>query len=75
MCNICDDFKANKITSEQAFERIFDALQDQSDSEKTGHLMELSADILDKDVPMTEANAEMDKDWWEKTHPWDGHED
>jgi len=65
MCRICDDFKSGKIDSQNAFNRIRDALVDQSDSEKIGHLMELSATILDKDVPLAETNEQADRDWEE----------
>lgn len=63
MCRICDEFKSGKIDSKQAFSRISDALQDQSDSEKTGHLMDLSAKILDKDVPMSETDEKAEEEW------------
>lgn len=63
MCNICDDFKNKKINSKEAFERIGTALKDQSDSEKTGHLIELSATILDEDVPMTERDEDIEEKW------------
>lgn len=68
MCKICDDWESKKISPKEAYRRIGDALRDQSDPEKTGHLMELSAIILDKDVPMTESNADLDKDWWDENH-------
>ncbi len=66
MCNICDDFKNKKINSKQAFERIGAALEDQSDSEKTGHLIQLSATILDEDVPMPERDENAEKNWQEE---------
>jgi hypothetical protein len=68
MCNICDDFKNKKIDSKKAFERITKALKDQSDDEKTGHLIELSAKILDSDVPMPESNEELDKKWHDENN-------
>jgi hypothetical protein len=63
MCKICDDFKKGNIDAKIAFVRISDALQDQSDSEKTGHLIELSATILDKDVPMSEVDEKAEEEW------------
>lgn len=68
MCNICDDFKNKKITSKQAFERITKALEDQSDSEKIGHLVSLSDTIIDNEVPMPESNEELDKKWHDENH-------
>jgi hypothetical protein len=65
MCSICDDWKSKKITSKEAFERVSDALNNSND-EKTRHLMELSAIILDKDVPMKERDEELEKKWSEE---------
>lgn len=66
MCSICDDFKTKKINSKEAFAQIADALRDQKDSKKTGHLIELSSTILDTDVPMPERDEAAEKNWQEE---------
>lgn len=67
MCKICDDFKAKKITSKEAFEQIGDALRS-AGSKTTRHLMDLSDTILDEDVPMTEKDEDLERKWHEENH-------
>lgn len=67
MCSICDDLKNKKIDSKEAFKRIGDALRI-ADPKTSRHLMSLSDTILDKEVPVTEKDEDLEKKWWDENH-------
>ena len=67
MCSICYYLKNKKIDSKEAFKRIGDALQ-KADPKTTRHLMTLSDTILDNEVPMSEKDEDLEKNWHEENN-------
>lgn len=68
MCNICSDWEKHKITTEEAMRNIGEALSCSKDKDAKQHLIDLSSRILDKDVPMTDKDEDLENKWWKETH-------
>ena len=62
MCMLCVEWEKQKMTGKEAFRAIGEMLIG-ADKEKTKHLMALSDKVLQKEVPMSETNPELDKNW------------
>ncbi len=71
MCIICTEWAKQKLTSKEAFRAIGEILHTSKDKAELDHVKELSEKILSNEVPETESNPQMDKDWWNSTHPED----
>lgn len=74
MCYICSDFKAKRITAEQAYKLINKTLARNTTAKEQAHLIALSDLIMDSDVPFKETNQEADEIWWKATHGHGGEE-
>lgn len=64
MCIICRNL--NHLTSEEAMRNIGEMLIG-ANKEHSKHLMDLASRILDKDVPIVDADSDMDENW-EREH-------
>lgn len=68
MCTICDKWRSKKITSEKAFSSISKILKISTNQRQIEHLVKLSDEIMDSEVPLSEQNQELDEVWWNQTH-------
>lgn len=64
MCVICKDWERGKLTSKEALKNIGEVIY--KDNKLDKHLMDLSEKILDKEVPLSDNDEEMDKLWQEE---------
>lgn len=67
MCIICLEWEKQKLTSKEAFKAIGEMMTPQTQK----HLEELSEKILQKEVPLTETNADAEEAFWNATHQED----
>jgi len=69
MCVICKEWQAGKLTSEEAVKALGEMINSQSipKKEKT-HYWKALDEIMEKEVPVTEADEELDRRWHEETH-------
>lgn len=65
MCNLCVEWEKGKLTAKEAMGAIGELIASGKDKE---HLVELSERILDKEVPISENDDELNKSWYEETH-------
>lgn len=68
MCIICQEWEKQRMTSKEAFRAIGEVLYGEKDPKKVEHLTDLSNRILEKEVPTSESNLDIDQDWWDHTH-------
>jgi hypothetical protein len=68
MCLICIDWEAGKLSAKEAFKNIGESLATAATEEERKHLFELSDRLLDKEVPTSEADSEMDSAWHKETY-------
>ena len=62
MCSICKKWQLGQIDSRQAFVEIGEALKVANAKQKS-HLMVLSEEIINKDVPLVERDEYADNIW------------
>lgn len=55
------------MTNRETLRAIGEMISPQ-DLEKNQHLMDLSARILDKELPLSEGELELDQDWWNENY-------
>lgn len=67
MCIVCRDWEAGKLTSKEALQNLGELIQAAKEDEKE-HYFEVSEKILDKEVPLSETDEELDQTWHEETH-------
>lgn len=70
MCIVCRDWQAGKLTSKEALGALGELINSSKKEDKE-HYFEVSEKILDKEVPVTEDDSELDKSWYEETHDGD----
>lgn len=64
---IWEEFSLGKLNTKQAFDEINKSLQGATESQ-TNILLKLSDKILDKEIPLTERDTEVEKAFWNATH-------
>lgn len=67
MCIVCKDWEAGKLTSKEALRALGELISGAKPKEKE-HLFKVSEKILDKEVPLSDNDEELDKNWHEETH-------
>lgn len=67
MCIICIEWEKGKMTSKEAFRAIGETMSPKTQK----HLEELSEKIIQKEVPETETNKDIDEAFWNATHQED----
>lgn len=68
MCKICNQWNAKEISAQEAMDMIGQAFKTASDKQ-VDHLVELSSQILDEEVPMTQKNEALEEKWWDEYGP------
>lgn len=67
MCIVCKDWELGKLTSKEALRALGELISGAKEKEKE-HLFKVSEKILDKEVPLSENDEELDQKWHEETH-------
>ena len=67
MCIVCKDWEAGKLTSKEALRALGELIASAKPKEKE-HFFKVSEKILDKEVPVSETDEELDQSWHEETH-------
>lgn len=67
MCIVCIDWEKGNMTSAEALRALGEMITTAKPKEKA-HFFKVSEKIMDKEVPMKEADDELDKSWHEETH-------
>lgn len=65
---MCKDWKAGRLTSEEALKNLGEMIIGTKDSRKSKHYFEVSEKILDKEVPTSDTDEELDKNWHDENH-------
>lgn len=64
MCVVCTDWLKGKMTSEEALRALGELIQSNDEySEDNLHYWEITDKILDKEVPIRDADPDLDKAW------------
>ena len=67
MCIICKEWESGKLTSEEALKNVGELMEGANEKESE-HYEQVVEKILDKEVPLSETDEELDKSWHEETH-------
>lgn len=67
MCMVCKDWEVGKLTSKEALRVLGELMIGASDKAKE-HFFKVSEKILDKEVPLSDNDEELDQSWHEETH-------
>jgi hypothetical protein len=69
MCIVCRDWEAGKLTSEEALGHLGEMMKgrEKGDAGRL-HYEEVVEKILDKEVPLSDSDEELDRSWHEETH-------
>lgn len=67
MCIVCKDWEAGKLTSQEALKNLGELIK-AADKKDKKHLFEVSEKILDKEVPLSDTDEELDQSWHEEMH-------
>ena len=72
MCFLCDEYQSGEIDGQEALETINEAITVELEVEHKAnlmkHMLEMSDMILAKEVPMTEKDEALDKQWSKETY-------
>lgn len=68
MCMICVEWQKQKMTAEEAFRAIGEIMNTTKDPKKINHLIKLSDTILNKEVPLSETDKELEKAWTKENY-------
>lgn len=72
MCIICKDWELGKLTSKEAFKNLGEMMEAaKNDAEESKHLFEVYEKILDKEVPISDNDEELNKNWHDENHGGD----
>jgi hypothetical protein len=67
MCKTCKQFKLGELSSKEALKLLGDELSSQ-DCRNKDHLWRAIDMIMDKELPQTQPDEEIESEWWKKTH-------
>lgn len=68
-CVVCREWELGKLTSKEALKNLGEMIQVEGTSKKESkHYYDAVEKILDKEVPTSESDEELDKSWHEETH-------
>ncbi len=59
MCILCVEWEKNKMTSQEVYKAIGEMINTSKDKAQAAHLQELSDKIMEKELPLTEADEEL----------------
>jgi hypothetical protein len=67
MCIVCKEWTAGRMTSKEALRNLGELMQSASLAGKA-HYDDVVEKILDKEVPLSDNDEELDQSWHEETH-------
>jgi hypothetical protein len=67
MCIVCTEWEKGKLTSKEALRNLGEMIGTGTEKEKE-HFFKVSEKILDKEVPLADADEDLDQKWHEETH-------
>jgi len=69
MCKVCVEWEMGKLTNKEALNILGELIgESTADSKRHKHYYGVVEKILDKEVPMADADEELDQKWHEETH-------
>jgi hypothetical protein len=71
MCLVCKDWIAGKLTSKEALSNLGELIGMKGEADldpKIRHYYDAVNKILDKEVPLSQNDEELDQSWHEETH-------
>lgn len=68
MCIICTEWEKERLTTQEAFRALGEQIGTAKTAEEKQHYMDLSDQILKKDLKEEEARDGLDAAWWNETH-------
>jgi len=66
MCIVCKDWKIGKLTNKEAIHALGELMSAASNKEMS-HYSKVLDKIMEKEVPVTESDDELDKLWQEES--------
>lgn len=69
MCIVCVDWQAGKLTNKEALRNLGEMINTTDlDKEKVAHYFATVDKIMEKELPQSETDDELDGKWWQNTH-------
>ncbi len=68
MCRVCVDWQAGKLTAKEAVRALGEMIGSPSEKSERSHYWKALDEIMEKEVPTTKTDEEMDKRWHEENH-------
>lgn len=71
MCIVCKEWLAGKLTSKEALGNLGELIGMKGEADrdpKIRHYYKAVEKILDKEVPLSDTDEELDQSWHEETH-------
>ncbi len=71
MCIVCVEWEAGKLTSKEALRALGELIGMKGEADrdpKVRHYYKSVEKILDKEVPVSDTDDELNKNWHEETH-------
>ena len=65
MCWICEAWRKRQLTSKEALQALGELIK--KDKNQSKHCLKVSEEILDREVPLSDTDEEMDKLWYDET--------
>lgn len=68
MCIVCKDWELGKLTNKEAFRNLGEMIASAEEEGEKNHLIETYEKILDKELPVTDNDEELNKSWHDENH-------
>lgn len=71
MCIVCKEWEAGKLSFKEALDNLGELIGMKGEADrdpKIRHYYEAVSKILDKEVPMSDSDEELDTKWHEENH-------
>lgn len=69
MCIVCLEWEKGKLTSTEALRNLGEMIEStDKEEEKRAHYFEVVEKILDKEVPTSDGDEDLDKKWHEQNY-------
>lgn len=66
MCIVCLDWQKGKLTSKEALRNLGELIN--TDTDKKDHYWRVLDQIMESELPVMEADSDLDKAYWDETH-------
>ena len=65
---VCVEWEKGKLSNKEALKVLGEVIKTNKDDKKAKHYFDVVDKILDKEVPLSDTNEELDQKWHEETH-------